>query len=259
MTPMTEQEWLAFTDPQEVLLFLRDRLSARKKRLFGVGFCRFLRGLARYRDAVVFEPWAEQVADGLMSLDDARAAVKSEWGQDHFFRGLLEVDQVGVNRILALSGSPVATEEDTRLRFAHDLLRCIAGNPIRPVTLDRAWLTPAVIALAKTIYDQRAFDRLPILADALVEAGATTTPFSATAVVIGRMSAAAGSWICYSEKSDYDAKKHRLWRRAGLRGSGFGGPSIRLRDRAVVAWAAVAGRDDRRRSTLSARTLQLPQ
>jgi hypothetical protein len=51
------------------------------------------------------------------------------------------------------------------------LLRCIFGNPFRPVTLDRNWLTSTVTDLARGIYADRAFDRLPILADALQDAG----------------------------------------------------------------------------------------
>jgi hypothetical protein len=47
----------------------------------------------------------------------------------------------------------------------------IFGNPFRPVTPDPSWLTPTVLALAGGIYADRAFDRLPILADALQDAG----------------------------------------------------------------------------------------
>jgi hypothetical protein len=50
-------------------------------------------------------------------------------------------------------------------------LRDIFGNPFRPVSLDPSWLTSTVLALAEGIYDERAFDRLPILADALQDAG----------------------------------------------------------------------------------------
>jgi len=50
-------------------------------------------------------------------------------------------------------------------------LRCLFGNPSRPATLDPAWLTSTTIALANGIYADRAFDRLPILADALQDAG----------------------------------------------------------------------------------------
>jgi hypothetical protein len=52
-----------------------------------------------------------------------------------------------------------------------DLLRDLIGNPFRPVAVASAWLTPTVRALAQGVYEERAFDRLPILADALEEAG----------------------------------------------------------------------------------------
>lgn len=52
-----------------------------------------------------------------------------------------------------------------------DLLRDIFGNPFRPVTVDPAWLTSDVNTLAAGIYADRAFDRMPILADALQDAG----------------------------------------------------------------------------------------
>jgi len=51
------------------------------------------------------------------------------------------------------------------------LLRCLFGNPFRPVAVDPQWLTSTVTQLAQGIYDDRAFDRLPILADALQDAG----------------------------------------------------------------------------------------
>jgi hypothetical protein len=55
-------------------------------------------------------------------------------------------------------------------------LRDIFGNPFRRVALDPAWLHwngGTVRQMAETIYDDRAFDQLPILADALEEAGCT--------------------------------------------------------------------------------------
>src|SRR5262249_31616753 len=56
------------------------------------------------------------------------------------------------------------------------LLREIVGNPFHPVTLNPAWLTwndGTVPKVAQAIYDDRAFDRMPILADALEDAGCT--------------------------------------------------------------------------------------
>ena len=54
------------------------------------------------------------------------------------------------------------------------LLHCIGGPfPFRPVTLNQSWLTTNVVSLAQTIYDQRRFQDMPILADALEDAGCT--------------------------------------------------------------------------------------
>jgi hypothetical protein len=50
-------------------------------------------------------------------------------------------------------------------------VRDIFGNPFRPVAVDPSWLTETVVALAEGIYQERAFDRMPILADALEDAG----------------------------------------------------------------------------------------
>ena len=50
-------------------------------------------------------------------------------------------------------------------------LRDIFGNPFRPVTLDPSWLTSTVISLARQMYDYRDFSAMPILADALQDAG----------------------------------------------------------------------------------------
>jgi hypothetical protein len=52
-----------------------------------------------------------------------------------------------------------------------DILRDIFTNAFRPIAVDPAWRTSNVTALAQSIYDDRAFERLPILADALEDAG----------------------------------------------------------------------------------------
>jgi hypothetical protein len=54
------------------------------------------------------------------------------------------------------------------------LIRDIVGNPFRLVTAARAWLSwneATIPKMAQGIYDERAVDRLPILADALEDAG----------------------------------------------------------------------------------------
>src|SRR5262249_12660565 len=56
------------------------------------------------------------------------------------------------------------------------LLRCVFGTPFRPVAVDPAWRTwdgGTIPRLARAAYEDRGFDRLPVLADALEEAGCT--------------------------------------------------------------------------------------
>jgi hypothetical protein len=53
------------------------------------------------------------------------------------------------------------------------LIRDIFGNPLRPVRVNPSWLTSDVAVLGRVVYDERAVDRLPILADALEDAGCT--------------------------------------------------------------------------------------
>jgi len=42
---------------------------------------------------------------------------------------------------------------------------------VSPCIIDTSWLTSTVVQLAEGIYADRTFDRLPILADALQDAG----------------------------------------------------------------------------------------
>jgi len=51
------------------------------------------------------------------------------------------------------------------------LLRDIFGNPFRPVAFDHRWRSESAVSLARTAYETRNFTLLPILADALEEAG----------------------------------------------------------------------------------------
>jgi hypothetical protein len=51
------------------------------------------------------------------------------------------------------------------------LTRDVLGNPFRSVTIERAWRSANVVGLAQSISESRAFERLPILADALEDAG----------------------------------------------------------------------------------------
>jgi hypothetical protein len=69
--------------------------------------------------------------------------------------------------------------DDLRLTLADKgtvchFIREVFCNPVRTLTVDPAWLTwgdGIVVRLARAAYDERRFDDLPILADALEDAG----------------------------------------------------------------------------------------
>jgi hypothetical protein len=77
--------------------------------------------------------------------------------------------------------SPAVREPIRRLEAldAVELFHEVFGNPFRPVTIDSAWLSwrdRTVERIARTIYQKRCFRNMPILADALEEAGCTDEP-----------------------------------------------------------------------------------
>lgn len=178
---MTEAEWNACADPFPMLAFLPGKASERKLRLFACACCRQIWDLLtdeRSRRAVEV---AERFADGLARLEELNTVQEEAWasrGLTWVSRGVgavgawvaretMDNDVVGwvIRAADALNEKHVAGSSCT-------LIRCIFGPlPFRPVTLNPAWLTPAVTMLSQAIYDERAFDHLPILADALSESG----------------------------------------------------------------------------------------
>jgi hypothetical protein len=55
-----------------------------------------------------------------------------------------------------------------QITLLHDI---VGPLPFRPVSLNRTWLTLDVVMMSQAIYEERTFDRLPALADALEAAG----------------------------------------------------------------------------------------
>jgi hypothetical protein len=155
---MTEAEWLACTEPQKMLEFLRDKCSRRKMWMFDAACCRRCWHLlnVRSRNAVeVTELYLETTADGIASAGAWFGAVRTAAGT------------------AARLGSSEPTVQAALLR---DIF-----NPFRPVSLAPAvltWHDSTVVRLARAAYDQRHLPdgtldngRLAVLADALEEAG----------------------------------------------------------------------------------------
>ena len=65
----------------------------------------------------------------------------------------------------------VESKGDEQFAYQAELLREIFGNPFENPFFKPTWRTTDVMLLAQGIYDAKAFDRMPILADALQDAG----------------------------------------------------------------------------------------
>jgi hypothetical protein len=62
-------------------------------------------------------------------------------------------------------------DRDRIITVVTELLRDIFGNPFRPVAFSPVWRTDTAVSLAKQMYESRDFSAMPILADALQDAG----------------------------------------------------------------------------------------
>src|SRR5262249_12032196 len=103
-----------------------------------------------------------------LSLEAAAlAAWGASWPGDYAV-----VQEVALSAVEALG--PNTSDQDQERRYQAVMLRCIFGNPFRSVSINRAWLAwndGTVLKIAQAIYDEGASERLPILADALEDAG----------------------------------------------------------------------------------------
>jgi hypothetical protein len=164
---MTEAEWLAGTQTSQMLKFLGDQTSERKLRLFAVGCCRRIwHSLPNEQSRRTVEI-AERYADGMATAEELMAAREQvlDW-----YDLLERQDFEGIARARFVADSARIPLTDIT-GGPSPLIRCVFGNPFRPVVIDSAWRTPKVVTLAQVIYEEKAFDRMSVLGDALEEAG----------------------------------------------------------------------------------------
>jgi hypothetical protein len=115
------------------------------------------------------EPWAFALVADLRATSTGCCRYGQVWERDRYDAWQCAVD---AGNYLAWVAE-AATDLEAVHRMGVVLCRCVFGNPFRSIALDASWKTPTVNSLAEGVYDDRAFDRLPILADALEEAGCT--------------------------------------------------------------------------------------
>jgi hypothetical protein len=196
---MTEAEWLTSNDPEAMLEFLGEKASERKLRLFAVACVRRLWHLLG-RDVRWVVSQAEADADGTAPCPDVavvgwtgledpqqpaeKAARYIDASDASFAARAASLDAVEAVVEASTGGRewavPVAAQhlvDGLRKRewaCQADLLRCIFDNSFWPITLDpawRAWHDGLLASMARQMYDSRDFRDMPILADALEEAG----------------------------------------------------------------------------------------
>jgi hypothetical protein len=194
---MSEREWLTCSDPTAMLGFLHYRASDRQYRLFAVACARdelaraqaghgcfnFGDKLNPKQTELFWHPElgyeaavraAESVADGGPSPKQC-----FPWYLCYPINpgevSLLAYSALGhdPDALIAVPAERIAWTVRQYTTHPAAYLRDIFGNPFRPVPFSPAWRTETTVALARQVYEERDFSAMPILADALEEAGCT--------------------------------------------------------------------------------------
>jgi hypothetical protein len=179
---MTADEWMVAHDPLEMLAALGEVEPAKYERLWTY-VAQNLRGFGEHATAELIERSVSGTADHEavnQHVQSLEGRVRLSGGSYLSHRPVrLSADAQRARAGLAAFGgttveTAVRVTEATRHALQRDQcawLRCLFVNPFRRVMIDPSWLTSTVATLAEGIYAERAFDRLPILADALMDAG----------------------------------------------------------------------------------------
>jgi hypothetical protein len=173
---VAEQRHLIESRQHELFEFVLRNGTHRKCRLLIAACCR---ALGEHEIAQV----CERVAEGLAPVEELQIVRHRPWIirfltyprkykptrvppsdqlREFVWQALNGDPQFGVSAVMDLGA------ELLRGTFGQLTLE-ILGNPA--VAVDPRWLTSSVLDLAQTIHNERAFERLPILADALMDAG----------------------------------------------------------------------------------------
>lgn len=198
---MDEQSWLTGTDLDAMLKHVQKR-NDRKLRLFQVACCRriwewvppgacreavdlaerYAEGAANDRQRTKAAKSVQKPANEQSLIEiNARSAVlaaleKTTAGRTTVFLGSADV----LARVAGAELPPDASLPVYQAAYQagqqaeRELLRCIFGNPFRPVAVDPRWLAwrdGAIARMAQAMVDQGSYHDLPILGDALEEAG----------------------------------------------------------------------------------------
>jgi hypothetical protein len=180
---ISEEDYLQSEDFNVAMEPLRTIYSSRKWRLFALSCVRRIWGLvpAPLQDSVEL---AERFVDRTVTAKElaaARPRYSPHWnGAGHAaYRAACSNGEIIK---LAQSSIPQFAARENRIKHIEAaeretwkaqvrLLRDIFGNPFCTIAFSPGWRTDTALTLARQMYDSRDFSALPILADALQDAG----------------------------------------------------------------------------------------
>jgi hypothetical protein len=179
---MKEQAWLKEVDAHELFQLAADRVSNRKLRLFTCACARHVVHFIRLAEAAEIVDAAEGHAadtgdenwqrayEGL--LHNRLLPTDADFYLARILESTLDIRSYSAALTaldyLILFESEVYGHPDDAFQLA--LVRDIFGNPFRPIDFT-AWRTDTALTLAGQMYESRDFGAMPILADALQDAG----------------------------------------------------------------------------------------
>ncbi len=201
---MTENEWFACENPERLIQFLRDNRRAnrtkagrRRMRLFACACCRTIWDMldSHARHAVTA---TEAFADDIIEkTEHNNAGIRAGLAAAHKWQIAWDTANLDAQHqatilwraaraaelaadpqvvITSVAGSIIARdisprgeshEHHVQIAFVRDIF----GNPFREIAFSQDWRSTDAVAIARTMYDSRDFGAMPILADALQDAG----------------------------------------------------------------------------------------
>lgn len=175
---MTEKEWL--TCPPHVMLnylILEGRISERKLRFFACACCRRFWGFLSNQVSREAVEAAELYADGKLDKRILHDVNRAAWETARFTRSpsaeaFIAAAYSSDNLVRPSTIASILNINRTVLRkLCLELSGPLPFRAIRMVPSVLSWNDATVVHIAQTIYEAQSFELMPILADALEEAG----------------------------------------------------------------------------------------
>ena len=175
---MTEQEYLSWTRPTAILKCLGPRATLHQYVLFFCAIWRRDPGVCRDAQSLRAVELVERFCFEEVTFEEVRphlARLPFPHLEFYLNAANYHARRIQGESIIGQLGEGQRGTGPSPVKLAQaSLLRCVVGNPFTPAGIHPAWLRwngGAVPSLAETIHRERRFDELPVLADALEEAG----------------------------------------------------------------------------------------